>query len=128
MRELQYRTDFNNVRRDGVLTALLGFGGSFEPPMPGERIRLFDGDGNSCIAFAERFENDLIYAKPNWSTWRPAVHVDAQAVDLMEALRASVEAVSSRGQLRLSAGDEEITGGQVTGGDDAIVFEIKHRA
>jgi hypothetical protein len=66
MRELRYRTDFNNVRGDGLLTALLGYGGSIEPPVPGERIRLFDGDGNSCAAFASRFENELVYAKPDW--------------------------------------------------------------
>lgn len=125
MRELQYRTDFNNLRRDGLLTALLGFGGSIEPPVSSERIRLFDGDGNSCIAFATRFENDLVYAKPDWSTWSPAVQLNAPVFDLMEALRASVQAAASRRDLRLPAGEDDE---RITGGDDSIVFEIKHSA
>jgi hypothetical protein len=125
MRELRYRTDFNNVRKDGLLTALLGFSGSIQPPVPGERIGLFDADGNSCTAFAVKFENDLVYAEPDWSTWSPAVQVDAPGVDLMEALRASVEAASSRPDVRVGAGHEDE---QVTGGDDTIVFDIKHPA
>jgi hypothetical protein len=58
-------------------------------------------------------------------TWSPGVHVEAPAVDLMEALRASVEAAASRRDVRVGAGQEEE---QITGGDDSIVFEIKHSA
>lgn len=122
LRELHYRTDFNNLRGDGLLTALLGFGGSIEPPSPGERVRLFDGDGNSCGAFAMRFEHDLVWAKPDWSTWIPAVHVENPVVELMEALRASV--AQAQRAPRIRAGDQEQ---RETSGDD-FIFDVKQSA
>jgi hypothetical protein len=124
---LRYRTDFNNVRKGRRLTALLGFGGSLEPPQRGARINLFDGDGNSCFAVAERYENDVIVARPDWSTWKPAVHVtERPVVDLMEALRASVRsAAANRENMHVKRGEEAQ---RVTAADDAAILEIKQSA
>ena len=85
--ESHYRTDFNSVRDDGLLSALYGLGGSSDVPGEGDVVRLFDGDGNACRAVVVRADADLVYAWPDWSTWRAVVHFE---VDLADALKAQL--------------------------------------
>jgi hypothetical protein len=94
--ELRFRTDFNSIREDGLITAMLGFGGADEElPEVGSIVRLFDGDDNSCLGVVEAIlDDELILVHPEWSTWRAKVKFaserEVDPVDLMEALKASV--------------------------------------
>jgi len=110
--ELRFWTDFNTVRDDGLLSALIGAGGgSDRTPEVGEVIRLFDGDGNTCFGVVTRVDDDLVYAEPDWRTWRGA-HVEISPVtDLLDALRESVREAQSV--------ESETTG------YDRVVFDVR---
>jgi hypothetical protein len=82
--EPRLRADFNSPRSKDRVVALLGFGGSTEPPRRGQVVRLFDGDENSCLGVVDRVDNDLVYVAPDWTTWSVRVTLDG---DLLAALR-----------------------------------------
>ncbi len=67
----EYRTDFNDVADDGVVTAFPGWGGSVTLPEPGSSVSLFDGDGNTCfgVVTAVDLQTALISVRPLWDTW-----------------------------------------------------------
>ena len=76
-------------------------------PTADEWVRLVDDDGNNCEGLVSGVANDLIYVKPLWQTWREADTVVGPIVDLMEALRASVQQAQAD-----RAGDEKPTMGR----------------
>lgn len=113
---MRYRADFNRVRKRR-LSAIVGYGGSNDAPVPGALVQLFDGDGNTCYAEVERVEGQLVVTRPIWQTWRPAVRLQT---DLMDALLVSVQAARvSSGRL---PGDRVV--GHETRGDDVEIFEV----
>jgi hypothetical protein len=67
-------------------------------PVAGSIVRLYDGDGNSCLAAVVRVDDELLWARPDWNTWRVPVEIsESPTVDLLEALRKSVEAARTGG-------------------------------
>src|SRR5262245_21483137 len=91
----RYKTDFNDVDSEGLVTALAGWGGSVFIPVEGEMVEVFDGDANACYGFVERVDANscLIYVKPDWASWRdtPDRSLPSMEDALNEAMRAIYE-------------------------------------
>lgn len=85
-------TDFNSADEDEAVVLIED---AQVVPQAGEWVRLADVDGNSCEAVVDSVDVDLIYVRPLWSTWREADTVSGEIVDIMEALRASVQQVQA---------------------------------
>jgi hypothetical protein len=81
-------TDFNSADENEAVVLIEDV--QIVPNM-GEWVKLADVDGNTCEAVVNSIDVDLIYARPLWSTWREADTVSGPIVELMEALRASVQ-------------------------------------
>jgi hypothetical protein len=88
-----YKTDFNDVEDDGMLTALAGWGGSLTIPNVGDLVELFDGDANTCYGFVDHIDmsNAMIFVVPVWDSWQDAP--ESTMPDLADALFEAMRAV-----------------------------------
>jgi hypothetical protein len=72
---MHLRGDFNAVRHGDLLTTSLRFAVppyGLEVPVPGQLIRVEDGEGNSCWGTVEDVSPPLVRVRLDWSTWRDA--------------------------------------------------------
>jgi hypothetical protein len=68
-RELAIWADFNSVDERRLITASLRFAMTAERPFHGERVRLYDDEGNSVLGVVERLEGLVIHVRPEIDTW-----------------------------------------------------------
>jgi hypothetical protein len=106
---LSIRVDFNRADDDDIIWAFLDRASDPDALAVGSAARLYDFEGNECLGYVTRMADDVIYVRPEWTTWRDAAPVTIEVVegapelDLLGALRAAVEA--SRKSSLLSGGD-----------------------
>src|SRR3954447_20081220 len=101
----RYKTDFNDVDDDGLVTALPGWGGTVVLPQEGASVELFDGDDNTCIGVVTRVDtgNGLIYVEPVWSTWTDGIQStlpDDLVAALIEPLKRASEGQTTRSAVK----------------------------
>ena len=96
---LRFKSDMTETP-DGTVVALPGYGGSLVLPTEGERVELFDEEGNTCMAMVVRLvHGELLHLVPDWDTWNRPTSVsvgDVPLVDLMQALRESLQETRAR--------------------------------
>jgi hypothetical protein len=63
--------DFNEIQ-DGVVRGLPEDAEGLGDPSEGDRLLLHDDGEHEAFGTVERLENDLIYAKIDWSSFGPA--------------------------------------------------------
>ena len=68
-RELSIWSDFNSIDPHRSITASLRFAATAERPLPGERVRLYDDEGNSVMGIVERVEDLVVHVRPDIDTW-----------------------------------------------------------
>jgi len=68
-RELALWADFNSVDADRRFVASFRFATTADRPIEGERIRLYDDEGNSVVGVVEQVDGILARVRPDMSTW-----------------------------------------------------------
>lgn len=86
------RADFNGVRDGATIVATFAFDGTYVLPEAGERVEVYDPEGNCCLGeVVERVDDDSFRVRLDYPTWRDAPdEQDDRIVDLIDALRKSV--------------------------------------
>ena len=80
--EVSILVDFNSTRLDGTLGAAASLANGV--PAPGDLVVLHDGEQNTCQAWVESVEGQLIKTRPLWETW-----VSGAAVSVTHQIPAS---------------------------------------
>src|SRR5437870_7191277 len=63
-------TDFNSLDADGRVASLLELAPViWYEAVPGVLIKVYDGEGNSCLATVAEVHGNLLLATPYWPTW-----------------------------------------------------------
>lgn len=86
------RADFNSVRDGETLIATVALDGTHVLPEVGDRVRVYDPEGNSCMGdVVARIDDESVRVRLDYATWEDARdESEEQVVDLMAALRESV--------------------------------------
>lgn len=64
-----FKVDFNNREHDHVL-ASLRYASSARVPDVGDRVELYDDEGNACQGIVAGVSGRIVEVAPDWRTWR----------------------------------------------------------
>lgn len=68
---IDFHVDFNDVDQDNRLRALGKFASSgWETVGPNQWVRVYDEEGNECLALVESVVDGFFYLRADWDTWQ----------------------------------------------------------
>ncbi len=90
---LSLRVDFNRADDNDIVWAYCDRASNPGAVVEGAALRLYDYEGNECLGYVIRVDEDVAYVRAEWSTWRDAEPIRSEELtgdDLAVALARAV--------------------------------------